>query len=935
MYAILCLLLTISLNVKYSSQTTKNDSIIIQEKEIEEVIMIGYGSQKKENVTGSISVIDSKDLSERPNHNPVSSIQGKVAGVNIQNSGTPGSSPRIDIRGISSLSGNTVFIVDGMITNDISFINSQDIESMSILKDPSSLAIFGAKATNGAVIIKTKSGKNKTVFNFSTYVGAKVLTNIPKYANSDQYVELYNEKLYNDTAPENRKDIKNINREDYTADTNWIDEIYKTSFISSTDFSASGRALKKKLTYYTSIGNLSDYGNLNSGNGINSGNDFNRLNTRLNFTLKIDKNISVGNNLSYSFIRTNVATNPLIDAMKTPPIYYSTDPNTGTYQKITIVNVANPRATLDLFRGKGLQHRVLNNSWLEAKFMKDFSIKISYTHDNTNQDTYSYSAVIPGDNPTQSSLVLRDTKTENYVWDNILSWKNKFDLHNIEALMGFSRSQNYHRGLYEKAVNIPYTGKDKDLSTSKGSNYESYTFNPSVGMIPYKNRIQSYFGRVNYDYSGKYLANASLRRDGATGFSKKNRYKTFPAISAGWVISNENFMEEQDIFNLLKVRASWGKLGNPDVSRSYDKLTSIIADGAYFGGAGHIAETITKIVDTDIGWETTTGREVGLEMAFLQNNLKIETIYFDKDSKNVVYAINQSVISGASNWNNYETNAYSFNNNGFEGSVSYNNINIGRGIKLGVFGNITTLKNKITDVAYNSYKSAGESLYGHSLIRLEAGNPVGSYYGYRVVGIFQNEDEVKDSPTQNGAKAGGFKFADIDGNGVINEADKTFLGSPIPKFSYGFGFNIEVSNFDFSMDFQGVYGNKIYNYNRERRYGNENWDLDFYNNRWTGEGSTNDYPMATNDQSIILPSSFFVEDGSFFRIRNIQLGYTTHINCGRNRLRLYTSAQNPLTIFKYTGFSPEIIGESRVSMGVDKNIYPISSVYTFGINLTF
>jgi len=929
LYLVLCLLLTINL---YSAQTTKNDSIITREQEIQEVVMIGYGSQKKENVTGSISVISSEDISEKPNHNPISSIQGRVAGVNIQNSGSPGTSPRIDIRGISSLSGKTVFIVDGMITDDITFLNPQDIESMSILKDPSSLAIFGAKATNGAVIIKTKSGKNKTVFNFSTYIGTKVLTNIPKMANADQYIELYNEKLINDGGKSKDK----ISKENYSANTDWLDEIFKKSMVSSTDFSASGKTLKRRITYFTSIGYLRDIGNLNAGKGVNSGNNFNRLNTRLNFTLKIDQNISIGNNLSYSFIRTNNVLNPLLNAIEAPPIYYPIDPDTGTYQPITIVSVANPRASLDLFRGKNMQHRVLNNSWIETKFLKDFSMKISYTHDNTKQDSYSYNAVIdyiPGKPPTQSKLVLRDSKNENYVWDNILSWKKKFDLHNLEVLAGFSRSQNYHREFYESVKNVKYTGKDKDLTTNNGEDREFYTFNTGLGVIPYKNRIQSYFGRANYDYSGKYLVNASLRRDGATGFSRKNRYKVFPAISTGWVISKEDFMDEQNIFRLLKIRASWGKLGNPDVNRAYDKLTSVIESGTYFGGVGYPAETITKIVDTDIDWETTTGKEIGLEID-LRNNLKIEASYFNKDSKNIVYAINQSVISGASNWNDYVTNAYSFNNKGFEGSINYS-INFTGNRKLEIFGNITTLKNKITEVAYDSYKSAGNAIFGNPLIRLEAGHPVGSYYGYKVVGVFQNQDEIDNHSKQNGARVGGFKFADIDENGIINEDDKTFLGSPIPKFSYGFGFNLKLSNFDFSMDFQGVYGNKIYNYNREERFGNENWDLDFYKNRWTGEGTSSKYHMATNNQSIILPSSFFVEDGSFFRLRNIQFGYTTYLRDSGAKIRFYTNAQNPITIFRYTGFSPEIMNGDRVSMGIDNNIHPISSIYTVGINLTF
>ncbi|MCT4052058.1 SusC/RagA family TonB-linked outer membrane protein [Elizabethkingia anophelis] len=931
-----CLVAAFYFSADVHAQTKKSDTIT-KEKAIEEVVMIGYGSQKKENVTGSIGVVSAKDLADKPNPNPISSIQGKVAGVQIQNSGAPGGSPRVDIRGISSLSGKTVFIVDGMITDDISFLNPQDVESMSILKDPSSLAIFGARASNGAVIIKTKSGKNKTVFNFSSYIGVKTVTNVPKMANSDQYVELYNEKLRNEGVTD---PTKFISRANYLANTNWFDEVLKTGFITSNDFSASG-TLAKKLNYFASIGYLDDGGTLAAGRGVNSGNNFQRLNTRANLTYKINNNISVGNNFTWSHINTNIASNPLLAAYGAPPVYYPVNPATGNYDPFSLISLANPRATLDLLRSKEKQDRILNNVWAEVKFLKDFSFKVSYTIDHTNSYKYEYNAINnynPNQTPTRSNLITRDTRTEGYVWDNILSWKKNFNQHHLEVLGGFSRTQNYYHGVYSKVFDIPYTGHDRDLVLSNGVDLVTFTFNKDVDMVPYKNRIESLFGRLNYDYAGKYLVNASVRRDGATGFSSNNRFKTFPAVSVGWVISKEGFMSNQNLFNLLKLRASWGKLGNPDVRRDYDKLTTIINSGAYFGGTGNPAETVTRVVDPNIDWETTTGRDIGVEMALLNNKLKIEATYFDKDSKNVVYAINQPSISGASNWNDFVTNAYSFNNRGFEASVNYDT-KISENIRLGVYANITTIKNKITSVYLDSFNEPGAHLFGSTIIRLQTGQPVGSYYGYQVAGVFQNQADINGAPQQTNAAVGGFRFADLDGNGVIDARDKTFLGSPIPKYTYGFGFNLSVYDFDFAMDFQGVQGNKIYNYNREQRYGNENWDLDFYKNRWQGAGTSNSYPMTTNNQAIILPSSFFVEDGSFFRIRNIQLGYTLPKEFTKQlsvqKLRLYFSAQNPWTSFKYNGFSPEIMNSDRVQMGIDNNIYPISAIYTFGMNLTF
>jgi TonB-dependent SusC/RagA subfamily outer membrane receptor len=338
-----CLIAVLYFGMNVNGQVAPKDTVA-KEQKIEEVVLIGYGTQKKENITGSIGLVTAKDLADKPNANPLNSVQGKLAGVNIVTSGTPGGSPRVDIRGVGSLSGNTVFIVDGMLTEDISFLNPQDIESMSVLKDPSSLAIFGAKAANGAVIIKTKTGKGKPVFNVNSYLGIKTVTNVPKMVSGDQYIELYNEKVLNDVLNPQPSDF--ITKAQYPGNADWYKEILRTSIINSNDFSASGSL--GKLNYYGSVGYLQDEGNLAAGQGINSGSGFNRFNTKLNLSYKITDNITIGNNFSFSKTRTDVAQNPLLDARNAPPVYDVMNPATGNYQYITLINVPNPRAKLDL-----------------------------------------------------------------------------------------------------------------------------------------------------------------------------------------------------------------------------------------------------------------------------------------------------------------------------------------------------------------------------------------------------------------------------------------------------------------------------------------------------------------------------------------------------------------------------------------------------------
>jgi TonB-linked SusC/RagA family outer membrane protein len=929
-----CLIAVLYFGMNVNAQTTPKDTVA-KEQKIEEVVMIGYGSQKKENVTGSIGLVSAKDLADKPNANPISSIQGKIAGVNITNSGTPGGSPRIDIRGVGSLSGNTVFIVDGMITTDISYLNSQDIESMSILKDPSSLAIYGAQAANGAVIIKTKTGRGKPSYSFNSYMGFKKVTNIPKLVNSDQYIELYNEKLMND----NGSSAGSISRSQFPADTDWYKEILRTSIINSNDFSATGTL--GKLNYYASLGYLQDEGNLAAGNGINSGSGFNRFNTKLNLSYKITDKITIGDNFSFSKMRTDVSQNPLLTAFIAPPIFPVMNPTTGDYQYFNGYSIANPRAMLDLYRSQVRQERLLNNVWGELKFLNDFTFRISYSSDNYSPSQYEYTptlSYVPVSSQGASSLVTRNFKNRNYVWDNTINWKKSFGNHNLDILAGFSRTRTTLSQDYWSAKNVKYDGTNESLSIANGTDlvHVEGIDRSDLGVEQDQQRIQSFFGRINYDYKGKYLLNASIRRDASSQINV-DRSRVFPAVSAGWVISKEDFMSEQNIFNLLKLRASYGELGNPNVGRGYTANTSIIGGGAYFGNTGYPAQTVDKFIDPNIGWETTTGKDIGLEMALFNNKLKIDAAYYDKDSKNVVYGVNQGTVSGASNWSNYVTNAYSFNNKGFEVSVNYNT-KLSENVTFGIYGNFTSLKNEITSVYGGSYLETGASLFGNSIVRLQAGQAVGSYYGYQVAGVFQTDAEAAASG-QSGAKAGWFKFTDQDGNGIIDSRDKTFLGSPIPKGSYGFGVNFNIYSFDIAVDFQGVFGNKIYNYNREQRYGNETWDLDMYENRWQGPGTSNTYSMITSNQSIILPNSFYVEDGSYIRIRNIQVGYNLPKAFTKalsiTKLRLYLSAQNPWTSFKYHGFSPEITNTDRVQMGIDNNIYPISAIYTVGMNLTF
>ena len=456
--------------------------------------------------------------------------------------------------------------------------------------------------------------------------------------------------------------------------------------INSNDISASGST--EKLNYFVSLNYTTDEGILNSGKGINSGNEFRKFSSRANLTYKLTDHLTIGTNTTWSGINRDLSPNPLLNAYNSPPLYNPINSD-GTYGYAGLVSVSNPRAQLDLYRGKDDESRFVSNIWGEYSFWKDFSYKINYTLDNRYVNTFEYTPEMNYTGTTQlSKLTKTDYRVRNYVLDNTLSWKHNFGQHHVDALLGFSRQQVFFSKLVGTGNNVDYYGDSSLYFLGQATDVK---INETAG----KDRIESYFGSTLY-----------------TGVST------------------------------------------------------------------------TDVIDSSIGWEVIEGLDYGVEMAFLNNKLKVEATYFDKDSKDVVYAIAQPTISGATN--KLVTNAFSFNNRGFEFSANYGG-NIGQDFKFNLYGNLTTLKNEITSVLGGSYNETGPYLFGETITRLEAGQPVGSYYGFNVIGVFQNQAQVNAAPAQNGKTIGGFIFKDVNGDGVIDNNDKTFLGSPIPDFSYGFG----------------------------------------------------------------------------------------------------------------------------------------------------
>ncbi|MFV8343660.1 SusC/RagA family TonB-linked outer membrane protein [Flavobacterium sp. XS2P39] len=928
--------------VSYSQEkdNSKLTDSLSKAKELDAVVIIGYGTAKKADLTGSVAVINADVIAKQPNGNVVSSLQGRVAGVQINNSGKVGGAPSIKIRGVSSTSDKILYVIDGVLTNDISFLNPNDVETISVLKDASSSAIYGIQAANGVIIIKTKTGKKgQSKITYDNYIGFQNVQNVPKLTNATDYITLVNEKILYDTGTAGTYKVS-----DYKGNTDWFKEVMKkSSQIQSHNLGISGGS--ENATYSLGLGYLNQEGNIKAKQNVNTGDDYDRVTVKFNTNFNVNKNFKMGFNTVYYDYNKNNSLNPYGQAYAAAPVIpvYDASGNYGSFEAGTATGSSatkNPRAYIDLFRGKTKGRRLLVGGFGEYTLMKNLTFKLSYNKDVSSSKTYefypSYGYGIFTDGIWSSQKKLAELKNQNnnqdnWVWDNTLNYK--FDLkenHHFSVLAGYSKQEYFEEQLEVTGQDVSFNGSDSELYLDLAKGGYSISKDGTYGT---RNRFLSYYGRLMYNFNEKYLFNATLRRDGASNFNfnGNQKFEIFPSVGLGWIISKEDFFSDVKSINFLKLKGSWGKLGNANVPRSYDPVATD-PTSATFGSSIQSGRSITDIVDSTIGWEMVEETDFGLESRMFDNKLTFEAGYYNKTTSDAIATIRLLSTSGDSD---LTTNVASFQNKGFEFDIKWND-QINDNLKYGFYGNVTTIKNEITEVLGGSFQNMG-GIYNHSLIRMEKGAEVGSYYGYTIDGVYQTDAEAAD----RGLQAGDLKFTDLNNDGVISELDKTFLGSPIPSITYGFGAYLDYRNFDFSMDFQGVAGNEIYNINRQTRYDAENFTQDFFDNRWHGQGTSTSYPSASADQNNQLAvSSLYVEKGDYLRVRSIQLGYTVPKSIFKNkidRLRLYVNTQNPFTFSNYKGFSPEINNTNNGvwEAGIDSGIHPVFATYNFGINLNF
>ena len=933
--------------VGFSSQTIQvgdqtSINVILEEDatSLEEVVVVGYGTQREKDLTSAISTVKSEEITRMPAAQAMQSLQGKVPGLQIVSAGAPGETPVVRVRGLGSYPGsvvgqnneNPLYVVNGVFFDNIDFLNPADIESISVLKDASAAAIYGVRAANGVILITTKTGKfnQPAQITYDGYYGTQIAQNVLQMANSEQFATMANESgSPNDIAAiasaMQRYGRSRVNPNVPDVNTDWYDQTLRAAPIQNHNLTIAGGG---ENTTYSVAGNYFAQDGILTGN-----NSYERFNLRMNLDYHANDWLTVGGNIVISNAvkqaPDSAVWNEIYYAVPTLPKY---DPNLTTAvptnyanaQDIGYRNGQNPFPTIDFIDDQYRTRRFLTNFYVKIDLIKD-KLSFQTTYNNGSSFQNRRRMLLPyfiGTNfkRENASLLKVNETTVNQIWDNVLTYDGIFGDHSLTVMGGISfRDEAYDRltatgvGFSDLSKELWYLHQAQNISTDLVDDHGQRYY----GL--------SYFGRVAYNYRDKYLAYATFRADGSSKYQEKWGY--FPSFGLGWVLSEEEFMTNTTFIDFLKLRASWGMLGNDKIDASSgSNVTSAILTA--FGDVLASGET-TASTFSFLEWETAKEWNFGLTSRFMNNRLAIDADYYIRDTEQA--AIQVTAPTGET----FNRSLGVIRNSGFEFSGTWSD-NLSDNFRYNVGANFATLKNETRDIYGQAYIDGGTAEF---LQRTYVGQPLLAFYGYETNGVYQTNEEVSADPiaVANGLAPGDFKFKDLNDDGLINADDRKILGSFLPKITYGANIGIGWKNFDLNVDLMGQAGNKILN----RKRGEFNWtsdanmDADLAKNRWHGEGTTDDYPSSAGLRKVwnLKMSNFFVEDGSFFRIQNVQLGYRIKgaqvFGANVPETRISLTAARPLTLFKYNGFNPEL------GNGIDTQAYPVPAIYTVGLNVKF
>lgn len=924
-----------SQEIPVAGKTTIDVSLGADVTTLTEIVVVGYGTQDKKDVTGAVSSIKPEKLKSLPVVTVSDALQGRAAGLQVITSGTPGNDATMIIRGLGSINGTApLVVIDGFpTTSGINTINPNDIENIEVLKDASATAIYGSRAANGVIIITTKKGKSNTSgFNIDFFTSLQQPTNLTEMLNASQFAELNNEMMAANGQPVNPEYAIPSSLGN---GTDWLDAMIRTAPKTSLSVSYSGG--NDKSTYHVS-GNIVDH------QGIIINTAYKRFSLQFNGDHQVLSRVKLGHTITLNHDIKKSGNYNVRDAMAMVPVQpvYKED---GTYSDplgnpLWYGGINNPVGQALVPQNTTKGYNMIGSVYGEIEIIDGLKFRSNAGLQANFWDTKNWNPKYDW-HPTPQTLSYLGTgynKNLNWLWDNTLTYKRTFnDKHDLVLLAGTSAQENSYS--YVSAVRQGFASDlTQEINAGSRENLDNGGSSNEWALL-------SYFGRINYSYDDRYLLTATVRRDGSSRFGPENRFGTFPSFSAAWRISNENFFVNSPLsfFDDLKLRAGYGETGSQDIGLY--QYASVLVTGQYSFN-GQLVETVYPLAMSNpaIQWEAMKQTNIGLDMAMFNNRLNVTIEGFLKDTDNMLVNAAIPISTGYNPGFRPAVNAGRMQNRGLELSIESKNA-------IGDFTwstdfNFTFMQNRIVSLNDTVPINRGGIGLNYNVARLQEGHPINAFYGHLTNGIFQTQEEVEAYAVQTGGSdvynrtsAGDIKFRDLNNDGVINDDDRTFLGNPNPKFIFALNNTFGYKNFDLNVFIQGEYDKDIFNANLiwQESMGTVQNQTTRVLDRWTGEGTSNSVPRAVfgDPNKNARPSNRFVEDGSYVRIKNITLGYTIPSAIAQKaaltRARIYVSAQNLYTFTNYSGNDPELGNAS----GIDLSVYPQAKTYSIGANLSF
>ena len=905
----------------------KSDTL--KEKTIEEVVVIGYGKAKAKDLTGSVSVINLNKTGNQPVADIGQAIQGRASGVTVINSGEPGSNVTFRIRGTGTIQNNNpLIVVDGMPLNGgLNQINMSDVESINILKDASSTAIYGSRGANGVVMITTKRGAKGGILNFDTFTGIQSVSNMIKVLDASQYAQLNNEMLANGGLTPNPEFA---NPSSLGAGTNWLAALFNPSILSSYSLSYGDRSEKSNLYVSTSYFNQK---------GVVLNTNYDRYIVQINGDTKLKSFLKVGNSVK---LQHDIKKNGSYDikgtilSLPTRPIYDTNGNWAGPGSNPLLYgDIDNPIGKATIVENSTKGYNIQGNIYAEAEIIKDLKFKslggieTNIWYNRTWSPKYSWGVK----SQENSYLFEGSNRSITLLWDNTLTYDKTIGKHHINAVVGSSAQNNKYNYL---SASVQKFASDNTQQIDNGILQPVQHGNASEWAI------MSYLGRVNYNFANKYYVTATIRRDGSSRFGMDNRWGWFPSAALAWRISNENFLKNSNVINNLKLRLGYGITGNQEIG-NYSFSSSYNTYLYNFNNSYVSAVLPTVLPNPNVKWEGQEQYNAGFDLDLFNNRISLIVDGYVKNTNDMLVPMSVPVTSGYSDVYVPSINAGKIQNKGFEVTLSTKNI-IKNDFKWSSDAVFSYNKNNVESINSDTPIITASGGFNSAIGLIKAGYPVNVFYGYITDGIFQNQAEVDSHavqmPGSNSATStapGDIRFKDLNNDGVINDKDRTVIGNPNPKFTFSLNNTFNYKNFDLTIFLQGSYGNDIFNANRmytEAMSIIQNQSTAVLG-RWTGEGTSNNIPRAIygdpNQNSRV--SDRYIEDGSYLKIKNINLSYTLPkavFGQNFNSVKIFVSAQNLVTWTKYSGFDPEVPVN-----GIDNGTYPITRTVSLGLNIGF